>query len=71
MMSVVNPNKRMREVTGGQAIRAVFREVIPGVPVLDLVSSLVFAPEDPKAPPVEPSTETQRTLSVRFLKGKP
>jgi hypothetical protein len=71
LMSVVNPNKQMRKMTGGQSIRAEFKEVIPGVPVLHTVSSLVFPKEDPKAPLTEPSTETQRTLSVKFLRGKP
>ena len=71
LMSVVNPNKQMRATTGGQAIRAVFKEVIPGVSVLDVISSLVFARDDPKVPLTEPATETQRTLSVHFLRGKP
>ena len=48
-----------------------FKEVIPGVPVIDVVSSVVFPRDDPKRPPLEPSTEDQRALSVRFLKGKP
>jgi carboxypeptidase family protein len=71
LMNVVNPNKQMRQTTGGQSIRAKFSEIMPGVPVLDVVTSFVFAPDDPKAPSREPSTETQRTLGVKFLKGQP
>jgi hypothetical protein len=55
----------------GQVIRAEFKEVIPGVSVVDHVSSIVFRKDDPKAPAAEPATETHRTLSVRFLNGRP
>jgi len=48
-----------------------FKEVVPGVPILDVVSSVVYPRDDPKAAPQEPATETQRTLSVRFLRGRP
>jgi hypothetical protein len=34
-------------------------------------SSIVFRKDDPKAPAAEPATETHRTLSVRFLNGRP
>jgi hypothetical protein len=56
---------------GGQSIRADFRDVLPGVPVLDRVSSMVYPRDDPNAEPTEPATETQKTLGVKFLKGKP
>jgi hypothetical protein len=68
---VVNLNKQMRQQIGGQAIRATYSEALPGIPVLDVISSMVYAKDDPKGPPLEPSTETQRTLSVKFLRGKP
>jgi hypothetical protein len=71
MVSLVNLTKRLRDQVSGQAIRADFKEIIPGVPVIDYVSSVVFPRDDPKAPPTEPATETQRTLSVKFLKGRP
>jgi hypothetical protein len=70
-VTLVNLNKQLKQQISGQAIRATFKEVIPGVPVLDLVSSVVFPLDAKEGPPLEPSTEHQRTLSVRFLKGKP
>ena len=71
LLTLVNMNKALREQTAGQAIKAIFTEVIPGVPVVNAVSSAVFPIQDPKGPPREASTEFHRTLSVRFLKGKP
>jgi hypothetical protein len=70
-ISLVNLTKRLRERIGGQSIRVTFKEVVPGVPVLDAVSSIVYPRDDPKAPPQEPATETQRALRVRFLRGRP
>jgi Carboxypeptidase regulatory-like domain len=70
-LTLVNLTKAMRETLAGQSIRADFKEVIPGVPVVDRVSSVVFPRDDPKAPPVEPATEIHRTLAVRFLGGRP
>jgi hypothetical protein len=70
-ISLVNMTKKLREWIGGQSIRVTFREVVPGVPILDIVSSMVYPRDDPKAPPQEPATETQRALAVRFLKGRP
>lgn len=70
-ISLVNLTKKLREQIGGQSIRATFKEVVPGVPILDVVSSMVYPRDDPKAPTQEPATEMQRALSVRFLKGKP
>ncbi|HTE45521.1 MAG TPA: carboxypeptidase-like regulatory domain-containing protein [Gemmatimonadaceae bacterium] len=70
-VALVNLNKQLREQISGQAIRATFKEIFPGVPVIDAVSSVVFPIEVKKGPSLEPSTEDQRTLSVRFLKGKP
>src|SRR5512143_646792 len=69
-ISLVNLTKKLREQIGGQSIRATFKEVVPGVPILDVVSSMVYPRDDPKAPTQEPATEMQRALSVRFLKGK-
>lgn len=71
LVSLVNLTKQIGEQIGGQTIRATFTEVVPGVPVVDVVSSVVFPREDPKKPPREPATEMQRTLRVRFLRGKP
>jgi hypothetical protein len=70
-VSLVNLNKKLRDLIGGQSIRVTFREVVPGVPILDAVSSVVYPRDNPKAPPQEPATENQRTLAVRFLKGRP
>lgn len=70
-LALVNLTKQLRAQVSGQSIREDFTEIIPGVPVLDVVSSVVFPKEDPKAPAGEPATENQRTLAVRFLKGKP
>jgi hypothetical protein len=67
----VNLSKKLRERIGGQSIRVTFKEVVPGVPILDVVSSVVYPRDDPKAAPQEPATETQRTLTVRFLRGRP
>lgn len=70
-ITLVNLSKKLRERIGGQSIRVTFKEIVPGVPILDVVSSVVFPRDDPKTPPQEPATETQRTLSVRFLRGRP
>jgi hypothetical protein len=70
-LTLVNLTKRMRETLSAQAIRADFKEVVPGVPVVDRVSSVVFPRDDPKAPAVEPATETHRTLAIRFVRGRP
>jgi hypothetical protein len=61
----------LRERIGGQSIRVTFKEIVPGVPILDVAASMVYPREDPRAIPQEPATETQRTLSVRFLRGRP
>jgi hypothetical protein len=71
LVSLVNLTKQLRAQINGQSIRVRFKEAIAGVPVIDAVSSVVFPHEDPKGPPLEPSTEDQRTLTVRFLKGRP
>lgn len=70
-ITLVNLNKQLKQTITGQAIRSKFKEIIPGVPVMDVVSSIVFPLEVKQGPPLEPSTEDQRTLSVRFLRGKP
>jgi hypothetical protein len=70
-IALVNLNRQLRGQISGQWVRANFREVIPGVPVLDAVSSVVYPKEDAKAPDAEPATEHHRILSVRFLRGKP
>lgn len=71
LISLVNLTKQLRQQISGQSIRATFKEAIAGVPVIDVVSSVVFPHEDPKGPALEPATEDQRALAVRFLKGKP
>jgi hypothetical protein len=70
-VSLVNLTKQLRSQISGQSIRVTFKEAIDGVPVIDVVSSVVFPRDDPKGPVLEPSTENQRALAVRFLKGKP
>jgi hypothetical protein len=70
-VSLTNLTKDLKRRIGGQSIRADFREVLPGVPVLDRVSSMVYPRDDSKSAPVEPATETQKTLAVKFLRGKP
>lgn len=70
-LSLVNLTNQLRRDISGQSIRARFREVIPGVPVLNTVSSVVYPKENPDVPTQEPATEHQRILSVKFLRGKP
>jgi hypothetical protein len=71
VLTLVNLNKRMRETMASQSIRAVFREAIPGVAVVDHISSVVIPIEDPKALGTEPATENHRVLGIRFLRGRP
>jgi hypothetical protein len=71
VLTLVNLNKRMRETMVTQSIRAVFREAVPGVAVVDHISSIVIPVEDPKARTTEPATENHRILAVRFLRGRP
>src|SRR5262249_55430163 len=70
-ISLVNLTRRLRGQMSGQSIRAHFREVIPGVPVLHAISSMVYPKEDPKVTSNEPSTENHRVLQVRFIRGRP
>lgn len=69
--ALVNLTKRLRESIAGQSVHATFKEVLPGVPLPNVVSSFVFPRDDGKPPVHEPATETQRTLAVRFVKVKP
>jgi hypothetical protein len=69
-INLVNLSKQLRSQVDGQSIRADFTEIIPGVPMLNFVSSLVIPKSDSKEQ-VEPATEEQRVLSVRFLRGRP
>jgi hypothetical protein len=71
LVALVNLTKQLQQQISAQTVRATFKEILPGVPVLDVVSSAVFPKIDPKAPPTEAATETQRALNVRFLKGRP
>jgi hypothetical protein len=71
LLSLVNLNRHLRGLLAGQSIRADFKEAIPGVSVLDRVSSVVFPKDDDKAPAREPATETHRILAIRFLRGRP
>ena len=70
-LALVNLTRQLRGQMSGQSIRAHFQEVIPGVPVLNAVSSVVYPKDDRSAAPQEPSTEHHRILRVRFLRGKP
>jgi hypothetical protein len=70
-VSLVNLTKQLRSQISGQSIRVKFKEAIAGVPIIDAVSSVVFPRDDGKKPVGEPATEEQRTLLVKFLKGKP
>jgi len=70
-LSLVNLTRQLRGQLSGQSIRAHFNEVIPGVSVLNAVSSVVFPKEDRSIGPREPATENHRILRVRFLRGRP
>ncbi len=70
-LALVNLTRQLRNQMSGQSIRAHFTEVIPGVPVLNRVSSVVLPVDDPRAGPREPATENHRILGVRFLRGRP
>jgi hypothetical protein len=70
-LALVNLSRQLRGQLSGQSIRAHFMEVIPGVPVLNSVSSVVFPKEEKNTVSREPSTENHRTLRVRFLQGRP
>lgn len=70
-LNLVNLSKPLRARIDGQSIRAEFADVFPGVPMLRYVSSMVIPKDDPKSKTLEPATEIQRVLSVRFLRGKP
>jgi hypothetical protein len=69
--TLVNLTKRLRETIAGQSVHATFKEALPGVPIPNVVSSLVFPRDDDKRTGREPATETQRTLAIRFVKAKP
>ena len=71
LVALVNLTKHLEDQISGQVVRATFKEILPGVPVLDVVSSAVFPKTEPNKPSTEPATETQRTLFVRFLSGRP
>jgi hypothetical protein len=69
--ALVNLTRQLRAWIGGQMVHATFKEVFPGVPLPNVVSSIIFPHDDNKHPPREPATETQRLLSIRFMKDKP
>jgi hypothetical protein len=69
-LNLVNLSKALKSQIDGQSIRAQFTEVVPGVPMLSFVSSIVIPKSDGKES-IEPATEEQRVLSVRFLRGRP
>jgi hypothetical protein len=68
--AVANLTKDMLKQMQFQEIRVVFKEIVPGVPVADVISSMVV-PAEAKNGSSEPSTETHRTLAVRFLGARP
>jgi len=70
-LTLVNLTKQLRDQISGQSIVARFKEPFAGVPVIDRVQSMVIPRSDGKGAASEPSTEDQRSLRVRFLKGKP
>jgi hypothetical protein len=67
----VNLTKQLRDQISGQSIVARFKEPYAGVPVIDRVQSMVIPRSDVKGLASEPATEDQRSLHVRFLKGRP
>ncbi len=69
--SLVNLTKQLRRWVAGQMVRATFKEVLPGVPLPNVVTSFIFPLDDAKSPAQEPTTEVQRTLAVRFVKDRP
>jgi hypothetical protein len=71
LVSLVNLTKDLQKQIGGQSVEAVFREVAPGVPVVDHVSSVIYPIDKGDGHTPEPATESQRTLRVQFRKGKP
>jgi len=71
LVSLVNLTKQLRSQISGQSIKIAFKDAIDGVPVIDVVSSVVFPRDNGKGPALEPSTEDQRALVIRFLRGKP
>lgn len=68
--AVTNPTKEIQKLTAFHEIRVAFREILPGVPVADVITSTVFPTDDGKGPS-EPSTETHRMLKIRFLGARP
>jgi len=70
-LTLVNLTKELRDQIGGQSIIARFKEPYAGVPVIDRVQSMVIPRADAKGIASEPATEDQRSLRVRFLKGRP
>ncbi len=71
LISLVNLTKDMRRRIGGQSVHVEFRDVVPGVPVVDRLSSVVYPVDKPNEPSREPATENQRALGVTFLKRRP
>ncbi len=70
-LTLVNLTKQLRDQISGQSIVARFKEPFAGVPVIDRVQSMVIPRGDAKGLASEPATEDQRSLRVRFLKGRP
>jgi hypothetical protein len=71
LISLVNLTPAMRKLIGGQSVEVQFKEVVPGVPVIDHLSSVVYPAERRDSPATEPATESQRMLRVQFSKGRP
>jgi hypothetical protein len=70
-LALVNLTKQLKRQISGQSIVARFKEPFAGVPVVDRIQSMVLPRDDAKGLASEPSTEDQRALRVRFLKGRP
>ncbi|HEY4130446.1 MAG TPA: carboxypeptidase-like regulatory domain-containing protein [Gemmatimonadaceae bacterium] len=71
LVSLVNLTKAMRKQIDGQSVQVDFKEIVPGVPIVDHLSSIIYPIEKRDGPQTEPATENQRTLRVQFLRGKP
>jgi hypothetical protein len=71
LVPLVNLTKSMQKQIGGQSVHVQFKELVPGVPVIDYLSSMIYPVAHHDSLSGEPATEDQRALRVQFLKGKP
>jgi hypothetical protein len=71
LVSLVNLTKQLRSQISGQSIKIAFKDAIDGVPVIDVVSSVVFPSRQRQGAGARAVNRRSAGACIRFLRGKP